>query len=641
MTAYRWHFDKMSASSMARESLTSEFFSTEAIDGIGEALIREGIQNSLDAGKALRANGKKTTVRIRVAGDGNAVPRENVSKFFEGLQEHLNAVSEPLRNLPAADEECCFLVFEDFGTPGLTGDPKDWRPEKGSENHFHYFFRAEGKSDKGEKDLGRWGVGKQVFRNASKIRSMIGLTVRNDDGRKMLMGSSVLRIHDLEGVRYHPDGWLGRPGDSETPTLPIEDSDFISSFEETFDLQRGDDPGLTVVVPWFDLGLNDKQLIRAVLRGYFWPIIRGQLEVYIEAKDIESILDNRLIRKEVKKIGNDLEEEIVPLLDLTEWAVNLDESDFYRLIPPDTERRWIWSKSLFPENVLQSLRDRFESGENIAIRVPVNVREKGKTPQNSFFDIFLRRDGSDQSGRPVFIREGIIVSDVRAPKTRGVRSLVLAEDGPIAAFLGDSENPAHTEWQHNGHKFAGKYTSGKSDLDFVKRSVHEVVSILCEQDKAEDRTLLAHYFSIPASYEEKETRTRKKKRTGGGGPDPDEPTPPKTRPKPFMIDYIDGGFVVRNADSNGSPPPANLSIRAAYDVRRGNPFQKYHIADFTFARGMSIRTDGATVVRKKENRLKVRIDKPEFRIEVTGFDRRRDVKVDARKQEDDDAGSDA
>lgn len=290
---------------------------------------------------------------------------------------------------------------------------------------------------------------------------------------------------------------------------------------------------------------------------------------------------------------------------------------------------------------LSDLQQRFERGERIAIRVPVSVREKNQPPRESYFDVFLHRDNSEQDGHPVFIREGIIIPDVRAPRTRGVRSIVNAEDGPIGAFLGDSENPAHTQWQKDGGKFRGKYVSGVGDLQFVISGVHEIVKIICEQDKQADIRLLADLFSVPATSEAQEIQVGTEKPTQKSGTKPDEPQPPPARPRLFIIDRIANGFVVRNGEMAGSPPPKGLSIRAAYQVRRGNPFKRYHPADFDFSQRMTTQVTGATVQEKRENRLRVAIDSNDFRIEVTGFDGNRDVRVEVRKQEDENAGSDA
>ena len=178
----------MRPSDKAREPISGEFFATEATEKAGEALVREGIQNSLDA----RRDGETVMVRIRVSGKDSAVARSAVAPFLGGLQEHLRAPGNGLQEIPSDEENCPVLVFEDFGTTGLLGDPAEWKPQAGSKNHFYHFFRAEGRSDKGEKDIGRWGVGKQVFPRSSRINTVFGLTVRSDDRKKLLMGMAVL-----------------------------------------------------------------------------------------------------------------------------------------------------------------------------------------------------------------------------------------------------------------------------------------------------------------------------------------------------------------------------------------------------------------------------------------------------------------
>ena len=636
--SFTWRFNTMRPSDKAREPIQGEFFATDAISDPGQALVREGIQNSLDA----RRNGETVMVRIRVSGADSAIAGDVVAPFLDGLDEHLRAPGNGLREIPQDGDDCPFLVFEDFGTTGLTGDPAEWRPQPGSKNHFYHFFRAEGRSDKGERDIGRWGVGKQVFLRSSQINTIFGLTVRSDDGKKLLMGMAVLKSHDINGTRYAPDGWLGRSagnGDDEL-VLPVEDTDFIARFCKAFDVQREKDPGLTIVVPWCDLDLTDENLVRAVLRGYFWPILREQLEVIVEAPEIRTILDAKSLTDEVRKIGGDIEKEVLPLCELGKWANSLNEGAYVRLEPP---QEWNWADSMFPPDSLPGIRSAFEKGERIALRIPVTVAEKGQTGKESFFDVFLHRDGSEQAGKPVFIREGIIIPDVRrhgSSVLRGVRSLVIAEELAIATLLGDAENPAHTQWQKDGANFKGKYHDGPKILGFIVRSPVEIVKILNDQDKKEDRTLLADLFSIPARPEEQESMTREKKKPEGPGQDPEEPALPELRPRLFIIDRIEGGFVVRNGDMNGAPPPRLLLIRAAYHVRRGNPFKKYHPADFDF-RSMKTECKGATELEKKENRLRVKIDSGDFRVKVTGFDPNRDVRVEVRPQEDDNAGPDA
>lgn len=632
MAEFRWHFNEMRPCDKAREPIQGEFFAADAISDPGEALVREGIQNSLDA----RRNGEKVRVRICVSGQNAAVPRKAVAPYLDGLECHLRAPGNGLREIPGDEEACPFLVFEDFGTTGLLGDPAEWKPASDSQNHFYHFFRAEGRSDKCPKDIGRWGVGKQVFPRASRINTVLGLTVRSDDRKQLLMGMAILKSHDVKGVRYGPDGWLGQSSENSASSLvlPIEDPSFIDQFSRAFGIERGDNPGVTIVVPWCDLDLTDENLVRAVLRGYFWPILRGELEVVVKSRTIETRLDSDSLETEIQKMGNDLERDILPLVDLAKWARGRQESAFVKLETPDPNRAWEWTRELLGEHPVKDLRQRYERGEKIAVRIPVYVREKKKDPRDTFFDVFLFRDGSDHSGRPVFIRKGIIIPDVRAPRTRGVRAIVNAEDEPIAAFLCDSENPAHTQWQKDGANFRGKYVSGASDLQFVMRSVHEIVALLADEGETNKCSVWVNLFSIPMLTEEERTKTKASKKKEKEGTHPEEPTPPETpHPKLFVIERIEGGFVVRNGAGTGSPPPKALLIRAAYHVRRGNPFKKYHPADFDVSKRIKVEVKGGTVLEKTENRLYVRIDNSDFRIEVTGFDPKRDLRVDVRPQE--------
>ena|SRR5208282_3440392 len=82
----RWHFNLQRPCDKARDSVSDEFFSTEGIKDSGEALVREGIQNSLDAGK-----GGKVTVSTYVSGQKGAVPATAVAAYIDGAWEHIRA----------------------------------------------------------------------------------------------------------------------------------------------------------------------------------------------------------------------------------------------------------------------------------------------------------------------------------------------------------------------------------------------------------------------------------------------------------------------------------------------------------------------------------------------------------------------
>src|SRR5262249_52292996 len=146
-------------------------------------------------------------------------------------------------------------------------------------------FRAEGHSDKEETDRGRWGVGKTVFPRASRVSTFWGLTVRASDKKRLLMGRTILKSHQVGGDLFVPDGYLGN-GEEEKVTLRGADAVFIAKFCEVFGLQRKEEPGLSLVVPWYDSeDLTLDALLQAVVYGYFYPILAGELNVSITGTD--------------------------------------------------------------------------------------------------------------------------------------------------------------------------------------------------------------------------------------------------------------------------------------------------------------------------------------------------------------------
>jgi hypothetical protein len=139
------------------------------------------------------------------------MPDDAVGEYFDGIWGHLNARGNGLSHPPSSSDVCPFIVFEDFGTIGLQGDVEQYYPIEGKRNPFYYFVRAEGRSDKGEHERGRWGVGKFVFPRSSRGNTVMCATVRSDDGRRLLIGQTVLKTHSLDGKHYTPDGFSASP----------------------------------------------------------------------------------------------------------------------------------------------------------------------------------------------------------------------------------------------------------------------------------------------------------------------------------------------------------------------------------------------------------------------------------------------
>jgi hypothetical protein len=451
------------------------------------------------------------------------------------------------------------------------------------------------------------------------------------------MGRSILKSHQIGNERFVPDGYFGIQNDSDL-TLPVTEQATLEQFCKLFGLKRGTEPGLSIVVPWYDAEeITPASLLEAVVRGYFFPTLCGDLTVVIvDPNGTEHELSAARLLPTVREVGGDLATDMIPLIELAAWgrqAVAERQQTLLNRVPETGALRW--DPALIPADRIAGLRTSLEAGQRIAIRVPMPVREKNKPVVWSFFDIYLVRDGTEDRARPVYVREGIIISDIRSPLMRNTRALVVVDDKPLATLLGDSENPAHTQWQKDGSNYKGKYTYGESNIRFVVNSVHAIVQAIGGSCQEADRSLLIDLFSLPATPGDPDAvRTRGRAPT----PRPDGPVqpppgdPPAPQPRSYRVSRIRGGFTITAGDG---APPSGLEIRAAYDVRRGSALAKWNRADFQFVRA-PLRIDGSEgveVIEQGDNRILVRITAPGFRLSVTGFDENRDLYVRVNERE--------
>lgn len=610
----KWNFIKYPAGMTIRDAMVGEFFSVDAIDKPAQALIREAIQNSLDA----RPNKDiPLTVRIFL---GKITEPNLVNKWFDGAWEHYDA-DRRLENKPQKNEAISYLVFEDFGTTGLQGDIEQAYDIETVKNPFFYFFRAEGRSGKGEDDRGRWGVGKHVFADISRVKTFWGLTVRNDDKQHMLMGRAVLRSRLVGSDFYSPDGYFGS-GDGFT--LPLLEQSTIHQFSMDFNVSRKDESGLSVIVPFIDDDITFENIKSAVVEEYFYPILKGDLIVNVETVD-KNIQINRETFYEINNNSLLIHELVNKSLD------NFIDELF--ILNPCDPQRPAWTKDLIPTDMLLQMREKYQNGDIVAVQASLTVRPKSGKEQNSYFRVFFKQD-KDESGRPVFIRSGLIVSRVKSPITRGVKSLVIIDDAPLVKLLGDSENPAHNEWQKRNIK--DKYLYGSSYIEFVANIVSNLINALSVEENNIDENLLSDIFSLPLDDKDSPKRTTDdESKKPGDVPPPPPPPPPPPRESKFNLLQVKGGFSVKS-DKEKVVLPAQLEILVAYDVRRGNPLKRYNSSDFKLNQSpIKIKNQkGLKIIKLKDNTILADVLSTEYELVVTGFDANRDLYVKVEVDDD-------
>ena len=628
-----WHFNPRRPCDRMRDSANDAFFTAESLENLSEALIREGIQNSLDAARRGPTREREVRIRISFIADASPETRQAMSSLFAPAKDHFE---KGLLNGSFADifdAETGFLVFEDFGTKGLNGDAAEWRLEQAEDNAFFSFFRADGRSAKTGESLGRWGIGKQVFPTASRLHSMFGLSIRSDAPTEVLMGSAVVRTHSVAGQDYQPDAWFGcRTGNAQV--MPVTDPAFIKSFKKTFGLARDHELGLSVVVPCIDERVGMDDLRRGIVRNFFWPILLGELVVDLEGPggpwriDAESLPTHRTLLSQAE----------AALVEFALWAstakpaeiVTLDEAAAIR---PDWRTV---GTALLTEGKLTLIRVLLEASQKVGVTIPVRVRPKARGHEAprpeamSFFTVFIS-PCRDTGNRPVFLRDGIVIKDVRAPLLQGSRSLVVVENPPLAGLLGDAEGVNHTQWQKDSPKFHGHYVWGPETIKFVTRSVYEIMQALHAGETKGDPSLLLDLFFLPTGDGRPEPEPKPKPGPGPVTPPP-PPRPPPAIQKKFDITQVDGGFILKPGPVLVESFPLKVRIQAGYGVRRGNAIKRWAADDFIFTRQplrQEPKPSGVIVTREDGNSIEIEIRKPDFQFGVCGFDKKRDLVVRA------------
>lgn len=626
----QWHFRHKRPGDDISDPISGEFFADGSLDNPATALVREALQNALDAGKGIDRDGAPVHVRIGINRGEQALPAIQAAAWLAALRPHLVSPGSGIKTAPPLGEDCDYLTVEDFGTSGLTGDTES-DDAGGERNNFVDFLRSDGRTRKSEGDRGSWGVGKNVFPRSSRINGFIAFTIRHDDKQQLLMGKSILKIRRVGEDQFQPSCYLAASWAKDEVPRPSKDAVNIARLRENFRLTRLEEPGLSLVVPWPDGDINYSDIQKAIVEQFYFAILAGALSVTLSNGYEDIALDqSSIIGYARKHLPDD-----AAMIELAAWALSTDDSTRILLnsqLPSPAQR---WSEDLVPDDIRAQITEMLTQRKRIAIRVPIHVHDlKDDRPTASFLDLYLEHHDGDQTLRPAFFREQLAISLVKrgvgAPKTR---ALVVINDRPLANLLRSAEPPNHTDWDPKTANFKNEFRNGVQVITFVKSAVKQLMAYVRAGDDAPDPTVAIDFFAMPEPDDRPTPPSTQPDSTGPNGETDSPEDFPAPKPAGYSIAEIDGGFAIRQGNKEVSPPK-ELRVAIAYDVISGSPWKQYEPADFDLTKpqqsGIRIAEGGSAECEVIEpNRLQIAIDGPEFELRVTGFDPNRDLIVRA------------
>lgn len=649
----RWRFARMPPSQVNQDPFQGEFFTSSS--DLPKRLVREAIQNSLDA----RRGSEPVRVRFVFSGEEQALDPERAGRYLGGLKPHLAALADRSRpdDRPAGpdreadairqavsllEEPMTYLAIEDFGTSGLSGDIGD-NPERAEGNDFWGFFRSVGISTKSEDAGGSWGLGKWVFPDASIVNAYFGLTQRASEDRVLLMGMALLKTHSIGSDKYPPYGYFAAgSGEDDDAWLPMPvDSDVDHDLVDTLlelNLDRLDESGLSVLIPFPKAELTHDSIARAVLTQYFVPIVKNDLIVEICRPDGPDAMDTTAISSDTIQAlasslppasgGSDERDDESPrslsgAIALAKWAISGTNRDHHRLSTRT-------SKNALPEGVrLDDLRARYDRGDRLAFRYafPNGARRQGAAASSpAEFRVYLERDEDLDEGHDYFVRGHLRIPDMDHLRGHKSRALILVDSrSELAHLLRDSEGPAHARWDPHAQRLKQRWSGGYERVQGVRRAAIRLLQLLAERGSDPQMDALADLFpgdDDPASKKASGTRR---------GPAPPDPPPiPEVPPSPLLVSRRGHGFVIRPSGRPVIPAGAAYTVRFAYDVARGNAFRAYdggmaaRTPDFSLKNGtVSVDCRGCEASIIGPNILLLTLSAPrEFECAVGGLDGR-------------------
>ena len=615
-----WVFPETGPYQVQGRDLSEDNFAQEDRNSL-EILIREAIQNPLDA----RAPDNPGAVKVVIR---ELQPDQFDTDYLtEMLNDEYGRRLEASGGDPLSDfSKASVLVLEDFGTTGLHGRWDNQNADGKDENWNAFWFRE----GEGAKALagsnGRAGQGKITYYRIGAARALFGFTVRKCDGKRLLMGRSAFRrAYPYNGGKYlRHSFWC--TGDGQP--MPFTDYDEIMAFRKAFRLDRSNEPGLSLLIP-FPVGFDSKLAVQTVIKEYYYPITYGNLKVSIgkmslDSSNIDEVADQLLPDDEVRKTRSCFTKGFRKLVR------NVIAEEKGDITPIPLKSGWDKSSTLkeeyLPPGALERLRNAIEKGERISVRCPVRVHPKGGIPTQSWFDVHIEVPEELDRMEEAYIRNDLLIGSeshlAASTYLQKARGLTLIKDSVLSDFLADAEEPTHLKWNGSRTRLSEDYLNPQATLRAVRKAAPRLLALISSGFSKQDIKALAKYFTRPAEEGKKHLAGREKK--GGGDPTEIKDIPPPLR-KPFRISTgKDRVLVLPNGSAAPKTEdlPVSCILELAYEGLDQDPFKAYDPFDFDLSDAVvhEIKFSGSTITERKGNRICFDVTDPNFTLEVPGFD---------------------
>ena len=455
----RWHFaPTVGGQDQGPNEAMSEIFKKDPF----ESLVRESIQNSLDAVQDVNQP-------VHVMFQWKRLIGSNHPGLF-ALRDHLQACVSFWNNQSAHEKfdpmirfikensigGVYYLEVSDSNTSGMNYMPGD------RQCPFYSFVRSAGNSSKVMNGAGgSYGFGKAAYFNVSRIGTVL-VSTQTPSNKNFFEGVSSICTHELEGEKRSHVGYYDN-----------NDGEPVSNIEHIPKRFRREEPGTTVSIVGVEQNEGYEDIVHAVLLHFWLSILEGKLTVTIKRNNEGQLFSE-----------DDILEINQATLDALMNSTFQDEQDKKR-------------GHANPRPYYDAVKNADSDKSHIFIKQYLthlgNVR------------FYIKRD-KQASDRISFMRSPRMLVNNKPNSTGyGFYGVFICDDERGNETLRHTENPSHSEWDWKNCP-KNKQNEGKEALGEMWNFIDEALVKVFSSNGASYLNIagLDEFLYIPTDYDENE-----------------------------------------------------------------------------------------------------------------------------------------
>ena len=396
---------------------------------------------------------------------------------------------ESINELFKLNQKC--MILEDYNTTGLSGDiSNNPKLRKVGKPKFRNFVFNDGRTTTSSRSLGSHGSGRKSMLYASCIQSILVYTKREnekEEREEVVAGISFTQARqDKEDNEYMPESHFVKeyPDNGKQRVrgyINADTENIVEDVKRTFKLRKAkdieeikgnigkEDSGLSVVVPFPDVGLNTENiqldiLVNCALAIYADKLIIVQHDIkegstYVYHKQsikriMKDVIESRREKKQSDKVR--IIQYLYEILEeIEEKRLRLDSPDVELTLEKDFRGRVRdeFRKKIEKEGKVESMREKYKRLKAIHVHVErmISYKDPKKKDRRGHYRLYLKK--TDYEGESLLMRGFIIYLDEnkrnRNKRYNKYLALTIAiseekgEDNPYFELLRDCEGMNH------------------------------------------------------------------------------------------------------------------------------------------------------------------------------------------------------